>query len=325
MKPPYQLTPEILSMISSISEKLGVIKATHLQIPRTELRKSNRIKTIHASLQIEGNTLSLDQVTALMDNKKILGPRKDILEVQNAINVYEALSSFKADSLHSFIKAHGLLMNGLVKSAGKFRSGGAGIVKGQDLKHIAPKASMVQALIKDLFAYLKKDKDPLLIKSCVFHYELEFIHPFEDGNGRMGRLWQTVILQQHNPVFAYLPLESMIRQRQTEYYRALEISDNTGHSSVFIAFMLDVIDKTLDELLDMPRQTLTQQDRMQAFHRMVSQQLFTRKDYLAQFRQISTATASRDLKWAVDEQLLEKVGDKRMTTYRFRNDPRKES
>lgn len=289
-------------------------------IPRTELRKSNRIKTIHDSLQIEGNTLSLDQVTALMENKRVIAPLKDILEVQNAIHVYNELQILKPSSQASFMKAHGMLMKGLIKRPGKFRSSGAGIVKGDTLKHLAPKAEMVGAVMKDLFAYLKKDNDPLLIKSCVFHYEMEFIHPFEDGNGRMGRLWQTIILQQLNPIFAYLPVESLIRSQQADYYRALENSDNAGHSTQFIEFMMKIIDKALVQQLDQPGNRMSPQNRVSSFRQQYPRRTFTRKDYMKMFRQISMATASRDLKWAVDARLIQKIGDKRTTQYLF-NDP----
>lgn len=317
MKPPFQITSRILSLISGISEKLGVVKASPMNIPRTELRKSNRIKTIHGSLQIEGNTLSVDQVTALMENKRVIAPLKDILEVQNAINVYDNLHILKPSSLPSFMKAHAMLMKGLVKTPGKFRSRGAGIVKGDHLKHLAPKAELVGTLMKDLFTYLKNEKDPLLIKSCVFHYELEFIHPFEDGNGRMGRLWQTIILLQLNPIFAYLPVESLIRQHQADYYRALEISDNAGHSTHFIEFMLETIDKALEEQLYQPGSRMSPMERISFFRHQYPQKFFSRKDYMKTFRQISMATASRDLKWAVEAQLINKMGDKRTTQYFF--------
>ena len=188
MKPPYSITPAIIELISSISEKLGAINATHLQQPKTALRRSNTIKTIQASLAIEGNTLSVEQITAMLDNKRVLAPKKDIIEVQNAIMVYEALDKLKVNSISSFLNAHKTLMQGLVSNPGEFRTSNVGIVKGSKLAHLAPSANRVKALMNDLFAYIKLDKDPILIKSCVFHYELEFIHPFDDGNGRMGRL-----------------------------------------------------------------------------------------------------------------------------------------
>ena len=160
MKPPYSITPVFLSLISTISEKLGAINANHLQAPRTELRKANQIKTIHSTLEIEGNTLNIDQVTAVIENKRVIAPQKDILEVKNAIKVYDAFQSFNALSLPSFLKAHALLMKGLIPVPGKFRTAGAGIVKGSKLTHLAPKANMVKALMNDLFSYLKNDKDP---------------------------------------------------------------------------------------------------------------------------------------------------------------------
>lgn len=317
MKPPYSITPNILKLVSSISAKLGAINATHLQAPKTELRRSNTIKTIQASLGIEGNTLSIDQVTALVNNKRIMAPKKDILEVQNAIKVYDALPMFKSSSVSSFLKAHQLMMNGLVSYSGKFRSAAAGIVKGSKLTHLAPKANMVKPLMNELFTYLKKDQDLLLIKSCVFHYELEFIHPFEDGNGRMGRLWQTVILKELNPIFSFLPVESIIKQKQAEYYNTLEHSDKSGNSTLFIEFMLEIIDKALAEQLQLPRKPITAEERIDMFRNIVDQNKFTRKDYLNYFKDISSATASRDLKLAADQKLIRKSGDKRTAAYRY--------
>jgi len=317
MQPPYSITPEIISLISSISEKLGAINATHLHAPRTELRRSNRIKTIHSSLGIEGNTLSMDQVTAIIENKRVIAPQKDILEVKNAIKVYDVLPELKAASLSSFLKAHSILMKGLVRTPGKFRLEGGGIVKGAKLAHLAPKASMVKALMNNLFSYLKNSKDSLLIKSCVFHYELEFIHPFEDGNGRMGRLWQSVILQELNPVFSFLPVESIIKQQQSKYYKALEKSNKAGNSTVFIEFMLGAINESLFEQLEERRLPMTAEERISIFREQIGKKEFSRKDYLDYFKDISAPTASRDLKAAVEIKTLKKKGDKRMTTYLF--------
>ncbi len=177
---------------------------------------------------------------------------------------------------------------------------------------------MVYGLMKDLFAYLKNDTDILLIKSCVFHYELEFIHPFLDGNGRMGRLWQTLILMQEYPVFEYLPMESLIKENQREYYAVLGKSDKAGSSTPFIEFMLQIMLQALEDLLKSQTQTLTTQDRIAFFKDKISQQEFSRKDYLQFFKNISSATASRDLKWATEQNLVSKFGDKRNTTYRFK-------
>ena len=318
MKPPYTLTGTILQQISLISEKIGEINATHLQRPKAELRKSNRIKTIQSSLEIEGNTLTVEQVTAILENKRVIAPQKDILEVKNAIAAYDAIKSFKSFSFSAFLSAHKILMNGLIATAGKLRTGNVGIVKGSKLTHLAPPGGMVKPLIKDLFLYIKKDTEPILIKSCVFHYELEFIHPFTDGNGRMGRLWQTVLLMQQYPVFEFLPIESIIKKKQKEYYNVLSQSDKAGQCTVFIEFMLQVLAEALEELLDSRPSSLSSIDRLLLFKSQIGTQLFSRQDYLRTFKNISPATASRDLKEAVDKKLLKKSGDKRMTVYIFR-------
>ena len=167
------------------------MNSAHLNKPPTELRKKNRIKTIHSSLEIEGNALTVEQITAIIENKRVIGSKKDILEVKNAIAVYDSLDKLNPYNFESFCEAHELLMKGLIESAGKLRNKSVGIAKGSELTHIAPPSEMLKPLMNDLFDYLKNDDDLVLIKSCVFHYEMEFIHPFEDGNGRIGRLWQT--------------------------------------------------------------------------------------------------------------------------------------
>lgn len=317
MKPPYEITPAILTSLIKISEKLGEINASHLQRPPTELRKKNRIKTIQASLEIEGNTLSVEQITALLENKRVLAPKKDILEVRNAIRVYENLDELNYNSLTSLCKAHKLLMSGLVEDAGKLRSKSVGIVKGSKLAHMAPKGTMVKPVLNDLFRYLKKDPELLLIKSCVFHYEFEFIHPFIDGNGRMGRLWQTLILKAYSPVFEFLPVESIIKQRQKDYYKALETSDKQGKSTSFIGFMLHVIDLALEDVLKTQNRTLSWEDRIVLFRDQIKQDFFNRQLYMRAFREISSATASRDLKQALDAGILKKTGDKNTARYTY--------
>lgn len=317
MKPPYQLSGKILRLVASISEKIGEVNAAHLSKLPAELRKENRIKTIHSSLEIEGNTLTSDQITAIFENKRVIGPTKDILEAQNAILVYEHLDKWNPYSFDSFCDAHRMLMKGLIEAPGKIRRQSVGIVKGFDIAHIAPQSEMLTPLMNDLFGYLKNDDDLVLIKSCVFHYEVEFIHPFLDGNGRMGRLWQTLILKEAHPVFEFLPIESVIKGRQEKYYEALGKSDHSGESTLFIEFMLEVILDSLEELLGIQNISLLNIDRINLFKSIVKEDFFTRKDYLRNFREISSATASRDLKYGVEHGIIEKTGDKNTTRYHY--------
>ncbi len=317
MKPPYSITSQILDKIVSISEKMGEVKTAYLLQPPTESRKQNRIKSIQSSLEIEGNTLTVEQITAIINNKRVLAPEKDILEVKNAILAYQQIDSYKPYSLLSLCNAHKLLMNDLVETAGKIRTGGVGIMKGSQVAHIAPPAHLVKTQLQDLLKYAENDKDPLLIRSCAFHYEFEFIHPFIDGNGRMGRLWQTVLLRQEYPVFDFLPVESLIKKRQTEYYKSLEMSDKKGDSTLFIEFMLSVIDDSLEELLSAQPVQPTAESRISMFKTIIKDATFSRKEYMRNFKDISTATASRDLKQATEQGVLSKSGDRRMTLYKF--------
>lgn len=315
MKPPYQITTQIVSLISNISQKIGEINATYLIKNNPKLRKQNQIKTIHSSLSIEGNTLSENQITAILENKRVLGPQKDIEEVLNALNVYQELNQLKFDSEKDYLKSHRILMNGLVENPGKYRNQGVGILKGSKVEHIAPPFENVPYLMKDLFSYLKNDSELILIKSCVFHYEMEFIHPFMDGNGRMGRLWQTLILMREFPLFEFLPFETLISDNQTKYYQALSQSDKEGHSTKFIEYMLGIIDESLSQLLENSVQKLTNNDRILIFLEHTEGD-FSRKEYLKKFSEISSATASRDLKNAVEIGLIEKSGDKKTTLYK---------
>lgn len=315
MRPPYSLTPEILRLITDVSLKIGEVNASFLTKPSPELRKRNRIRTIQASLAVEGNTLSVDQITALIENKRVIGPPKDIKEVSNAIEVYEHLNKLNPFSEKSFLAAHKILMQGLIQNAGKYRSSGVGIVKGSQIAHLAPPAKNVTFLMKDLFNFLKKEDSLILIKSCVFHYEMEFIHPFADGNGRMGRLWQTLLLMHRYPIFEYLPFETLISKNQKNYYHALSVSDKQGSSTTFIEFMLNIISGSLDELLTERVGPISGTDRIQIFLASGIKE-FTRKTYMNHFKTISSATASRDLKSAVENNLLKKKGDKNKTIYK---------
>lgn len=320
MQPPYELTPRILHLLTAVSEQVGTLKAVHRDRPSPQLRKQNQVKTIHHSLQIEGNTLSESQITALIEGKRVLGPSKDVLEVQNAIAVYAAIESFDFKDEGSFLRAHEMMMTGLMDRAGQYRKQGVGVVKGKEVQHYAPPHDRLRFLMKDLFSYLSDSEDPALIKSCVFHYEVEFIHPFLDGNGRMGRLWQTVVLSSENPVFAYLPFETLIRERQEEYYRVLALCDKAGSSTQFIEYMLDVIHQSLQDFLETGDSPKTQMERLEYFCERWTG-TFTRKDYLNEFKALSTATASRDLKAGVEQGLLEKHGNQNTTYYRILQTP----
>lgn len=316
MKPPYEITATILKLISAISEKIGAVNANLVNKPTPKLRKQNRIKTIHASLKIEGNTLTEEQITALIENKKVIGPQKDIIEVLNAIKIYENLELYSASSEKCFLKAHKCLMTGLLVKAGKYRNESVGIVKGSQVQHVAPPFANVPYLMKDLFVYLQKSDEIPLIKSCVFHYEMEFIHPFIDGNGRMGRLWQTLILMEKYPVFEFLPFELLISNDQSSYYKALADSDAAGKSTKFIEYMLNVMAISLGSLLDFNHRIFTEIDRIEYFSSLNKTE-FSRKEYMNVFKYISSATASRDLKKGVALQLFEKFGEKNKTRYRL--------
>ena len=317
MKPPYEITSSILKLTTSISEKIGEINANLLNKPSPKLRKQNRIKTIHSSLKIEGNTLTEEQITALLENKRVIGPKKDVLEVLNAIKIYENLVEYNPSNEKSFLKAHQNLMEGLIENSGKYRNQSVGIVKGSKVEHLAPPFGNVPYLMKDLFEYLKKSDEIELIKCCVFHYEMEFIHPFLDGNGRMGRLWQTLILMEKHQIFEFLPFETLISKDQDKYYKALAESDKSGKSTKFIEYMLNVIDISISELLDFNNRTLNEKDRLE-YYVSLNKTEFTRKDYMDVFKDISSATASRDLKKGTELGLFEKIGEKNKTIYRLK-------
>jgi Fic family protein len=248
-EPPYDRTPAILRLVAEISECIGHYTAFARQSLTPQLRRANRIRTIQASLEIEQNTLSLEQVTAVLDGKSVLGHPKEVQEVRNAFATYETLDTLKPTSLEDLLKAHQCLMAGLIDQAGQYRSGSVGVAQGKDIVHVAPPAERVPDLLKDLLQWLHTTDEHPLVASCVFHYEFEFIHPFTDGNGRMGRLWQTLILKEWKPLFAHLPVETIIRDRQTAYYKKLAESDKTGKATAFVEFMLEAIKESIQQAI----------------------------------------------------------------------------
>ncbi len=245
--PPFTVSSEAINLIAEIS---GLIEryAIHLeQEDGLRLRKANRIKTIHSSLAIEGNTLKEDEVRDIIDGKNVVAPLKQIQEVKNAIATYELYPSLNPFSVKDLLKAHGMMMQALIDETGQFRRGDVGVFSEHGLVHMAPPADRVPYLMDDLFEWLRNSKDHLLIRSCVFHYEFEFIHPFTDGNGRTGRLWQSLILGKLHPIFEHLPVENMVYANQQAYYDAITASSRLGQSGPFIDFMLGEIYKTLKE------------------------------------------------------------------------------
>ena len=247
--PPFEITPKIIDLISKISEKIGEINSLESSARHVELRRESRIKTIHSSLAIENNSLSLEQITAIINGKRVLGAPNEIQEVKNAIQAYDLLLSLDSTKEKDLLRAHALMMKDLVRNNGRYRSGGVGIFNGQNVVHVAPPASSVPALMKDLFRWVKRADVHPLVKSCVFHYEFEFIHPFQDGNGRLGRLWQSAILKDWKKVFAWIPVESLIKKNQAKYYRVLRACDATADSTAFVEFLLLLILKAAEEIV----------------------------------------------------------------------------
>lgn len=248
--PPFTMTENITNLIIEIGELVGRITEHDTLSANPKLRRENRIKTIHSSLAIEQNSMSLEQVSDVIEGKRVLAPPQDIREVKNAYEAYEELQKLNPYSVKDLLKAHKLMMNGLVQEAGTFRSKGVGVYAGEKLIHAGSPAQYVPGLMKELFDWLKTSKLHPLVKSCVFHYEFEFIHPFMDGNGRTGRLWHSLILQKWKPFFAWLPVETLIYEHQKEYYRVLNQANANGESTVFIEFMLQMLRDSLFEIIN---------------------------------------------------------------------------
>ena len=248
-KPPYTITSSMLNYVSSIMKLIGQLTSNHGLDNKPQLRRTNKINSIYSSLAIENNVLSEIQVRDIINGKLVVGPKRDILEVQNAIKVYDSILNINPFDSNELLKYHGVMMESLVDDSGKYRLGQEGVFDGDRVIFIAPPATRVPLLISDLYDYVNDYDENILIKSCVFHYEFEFIHPFSDGNGRMGRLFQTCLLASEEEVFAYLPIESIIKERQQEYYDAIAKCNKDGNSNTFIEFMLDSILETVKRII----------------------------------------------------------------------------
>jgi Fic family protein len=316
-KPRFQINSNILQLSKEIGYELGLLAGAKLAPVPIKLRRKNKIETIHSSLAIEGNALTIEQVTAILDGKKVLAPEKDILEVQNAVQVYDKLLSWDAASIESFKQAHSLLMANLIPSNGSWRARAVGIFKNQKPTHIAPAASKVHGLMEALFNFVASSPDiSWLLKACIFHYELEFIHPFEDGNGRMGRLWQQLLLIKENPIFEFISTEGLIRTNQEEYYATLAQCDQAGESTQFIEFSLEKILLALSDYTTASPQVMQGPQRL-AYARTMLEDWFSRKQYMGVHKDISSATASRDLADGVKEGALIVKGRNNQILYKF--------
>ncbi len=249
IKPPFTISNKMLSLSISITEKITSINQYQSLKRMPILRRNTRIKSVHASLAIEANLLSIDEVRDVISGKAVLGPKQEIQEVKNAYKAYEMIKTFEGYQEEDLLKAHKVLMDLIDDIAGNYRKKGVGVFKKDIPIFIAPPEGIVPQLMKNLFEWLRKDQDtPILIKSCIFHYELVFIHPFMDGNGRTARLWQNILLTKWNPIFEYIPIESQIQKYQDEYYSVIDMSNKEGKSDRFIEFMLKIIDETLSEI-----------------------------------------------------------------------------
>ncbi|MBS0206428.1 MAG: Fic family protein [Planctomycetes bacterium] len=320
MSPPFEISSLAIQLLADIERLLGRYEGLRHPRPAPQLRRSLRVKTVQGSVAIEGNSLAEDQITALIEGKRVVGPPREILEVKNVLAAYQHLTDWRPERRTDLLKAHGKLMAGLLDDAGQWRRGAVGVVQGPDVIHVAPPADRVPFLVQDILLFLQSDKQTHpIVKAAVMHYELEFIHPFEDGNGRIGRLWHTLVLSRYHPVFEYVPIESVIRDRQVEYYAVLGQCDRAGNSTLFIEFSLtatrDALAATLNQLAPAP---VTAADRLTTAQQHFGTQSFSRKDYLTLLQGLSTATASRDLKQAADEGRLQRTGDKSRTRYQFR-------
>lgn len=321
--PPYRITPEILNLAKEIGLLLGKISGSKIDRIPIHLRRSHTIQAIHASLAIEGNTLTAPQITDILDGKRVIAPPKDILEVKNALKVYEDLSKMNPLSSDDFLKAHKRLMNDLTPDAGQWRTGKVGIYKNGQIVHMPPPADRVPHLMADLFKFIQvntesPDHTSWLLKACIFHYELEFIHPFTDGNGRMGRLWQQLLLIKENQIFEFMPTEVQIKENQEAYYTSLSASDQAGESTPFIAYSLQQIQKSLETYLSSNVGAFRDwQDRIAYAKLYFKDKPYSRKDYMVLHPEISSATASRDLAYAFENNLLKKQGHSNQTHYYF--------
>ena len=297
-QPPFEINERIMADVIEIAELVGRVSVTDKISMNPTLRRTNRIQTIYSSLAIEQNTLDIEQVTAVLSGKRVIASPKDIAEVQNAYEIYDNMDKLNPYSIDDILKAHSVMERGLLNEAGEFRSRPVGVADSEgNILHFGTLPQYVPNLIQELLEWTEKSEIHLLIKSCVFHYEFELIHPFADGNGRMGRLWHTLLLSKWNPIFAWLPIESIIHDNQREYYNAINVSNNNGNSTVFIELMLSVITQALQESInDKPKNISSKNDlRWNKINDYLETHEYILNSDVQKLLGVSSATATRIL------------------------------
>ena len=316
-QPPFTITPRILSETAAAAELVGRISSTAVLQRDPQLRRSNRIRSIYGSLAIEQNTLTLEQVTAVLGGKHVLAPPKDIAEVRNAYEIYERLDELDPYSVEDLLTAHGVMMRGLVAESGMFRTGPVGVVdRDGNILHFGSLPAAVPGLVFELLDWVRGSEQPMLIKSAVFHYGFELIHPFADGNGRVGRLWHTLLLSRWDPLFAWLPVESIIHDRQQEYYATINASNAAGESTRFIEFMLSAIRTALEQTAGtVPADKAA--DRWAAVHRFLQQHDTIQNSDVCTLLAVSPATARRILSEYTAAGKLERVRVGKVWAYKL--------
>ena len=309
-QPPFEINERIMADVIEIAELVGRVSVTDKISMNPTLRRTNRIQTIYSSLAIEQNTLDIEQVTAVLSGKRVIAPPKDIAEVQNAYEIYDNMDKLNPYSIDDLLKAHSVMERGLLNEAGEFRSRPVGVADSEgNILHFGTLPQYVPNLIQELLEWTEKSEIHLLIKSCVFHYEFELIHPFADGNGRMGRLWHTLLLSKWNPIFAWLPIESIIHDNQSEYYNAINVSNNNGNSTVFIEFMLSVIKQALQESInDKPKNTSSKSDlRWNKINDYLETHEYILNSDVQKLLGVSSATATRILVGFMKDYKLKRI------------------
>ena len=312
--PPFTITAKILDLVSNISEVVGKLELLAPSAITPKLRKANKIKTITGTLAIEGNTLGIEKVTAILEGKRVMGSMREIAEVNGAIAVYDKLSTLDYKNLNDLLMSHKLLMQEILNNAGSFRSSNVGVGGADGVVHVAPPHQHVASLMQELFAWLSTTDIHPLIRSSVFHYEFEFIHPFIDGNGRMGRLWQSLILHEWKSIFSAIPIESVIKETQQDYYAALEASGSMGESTPFVAFMLEAILKACEAELNneknvpinVPKNVPL--NRLEKIVSLIANNSSITIEQLAQMCEVSDKTIKRDIAKLKEQGCIERQG-----------------